>query len=469
MSGTEQPVLQRKESVSEAVHSASDGSKGAPSWLSWFEYPFHVKNPTTQQKLPEACGWAMDSIGRGPLNQMGGYIGNAVLLLATRDVGCKSPLNCSNTVLFGLKPSSLLTLVSSVVGVIAALVMPVIGAVVDHTTHRWMMGAASGFLMVACAGAQIGISQDTWVMALVFDALQTFVTLVHTAAVFAYLPDLSLQQDEISHYTSKFNFLQFAGQFVYVSLLILAGEVRNAETLFASTIQTAQDSAGIAFGFGALFIGYSWTFLFDHRPALSKVPEGSNLLTTGFVQVGRTAKIVWTKYRALRWFMFSLLWSPEAGAGVVLSIAVTFLTVQLRFTGQDLAKTLLILMVGNLVGSIFSKYMVRLLNPLNSYRLAMMSLGITIAAASGVLASPEEREAVFGFAFAWGVTMGWVYPSQRVLFCTLTPKGQETEFMGLFVRSDSHQLADVYTLLTLVIRSSWVRSSGGYHLLSSRS
>ena len=27
--------------------------------------------------------------------------------------------------------------------------------------------------------------------------------------------------------------------------------------------------------------------------------------------------------------------------------------------------------------------------------------------------------------------MGWIYPCQRVLFCTLIPKGQETEMMGL--------------------------------------
>lgn len=37
-----------------------------------------------------------------------------------------------------------------------------------------------------------------------------------------------------------------------------------------------------------------------------------------------------------------------------------------------------------------------------------------------------------GLACWWGFSMGWMYPSQRVLICTLIPKGQETEMMGLF-------------------------------------
>jgi MFS transporter, UMF1 family len=305
--------------------------------------------------------------------------------------------------------------------------------VVDHTTHRRTVGVVSGFFAVTLIGAQISISQDLWFFCLCIDALQSFALLVHTTAVFAYLPDLSIHESEISHYTAHFNVRQFGTQFVYVCLLIVCGEIRGTNRTVASTVQTAQDAAGMTFGIGALFITYAWTFLFRARPALTALPEGSSLLTAGFSQVGRTARKVWSDYRALRWFMFSLLWSPEAGAGVVQSIAVTFLTVFMKFTGQELAKTMLVLMVGNMVGSLFSKFVCQHINPLHSYRLALFSVSTAVGLSVLVLDSPERRGAVYGFAMAWGWAMGWTYPSQRVLFCTLIPKGQETEMMGLFV------------------------------------
>ena len=131
--------------------------------------------------------------------------------------------------------------------------------------------------------------------------------------------------------------------------------------------------------------------------------------------------------------MVSLLWSPEAGAGVVLSIAVTFLTVTIKLTGIEIAKTSLILMVGNLFGSFFSKRVCAIINPLNSYRVALFTLGCCIACSAIYLNGPRKLMEVYLTAAGWGFNMGWVYPSQRVLFCTLIPKGQETEMMGLFV------------------------------------
>jgi MFS transporter, UMF1 family len=435
--------VQRQQSISEAVELSGAKFSNAPWFLKWIAFPFQVKDPTNGAKLPEAAGWAMNSAGRGPLNQVGAYVGQAILRAATVDA-----LKNGTGKVYGLKPSSLLTATSSIVGVAAAILMPIVGAIVDHTTHRRMMGVVSGFLAVVLIGIQISINQDNWFFILVIDGFQSFCMLVHLTAVLAYLPDLVFlggsrgggpgdQEDGegiLSHYTAHFNIRQFVVQFIYVGLVIVVGEVRNLPPKTLSTsLQTAKDSAGLAFGFGALFLGYSWTFLFRPRPALSKVPDGQNILTTGFVQVHRTSKKIWNGYWALKWFMFSLLWSPEAGAGVLLSITITFLTVEIKLTGIDLAKVSMILMVGNVVGSFLSKWVCRKIYALNSYRLALLMLAISIAVAVVVLDSPSDRNAVFGFAFWWGISMGWMFPSQRVLLCTLIPKGQETEMMGLFI------------------------------------
>ena len=414
----------RQVSVSEAAEKSGTGIT-APGAIRWIELCFRVQDPVAGACLPEATGWGMDSAGRGPLNQVGSYVGAAILKLAIREAdGGK---------VHGFKPSSLLTLFTSIIGVIAAIMMPIVGAVVDHTRFRRMMGVLSGVLSVAFIGGQIAINENNWFTMLIIDACQTLVYLVHTTSVFAYLPDLSLDQDVIANYTSQFNIRQYCGQFVFVSLVIICGQVRGTDRSVESTVQTARDAAGIAFAFGAFFIGYAWLFLFRDRPALSKVPEGSTLLTTGFKQVNKTARVILANYRALKWFMVSLLFSPEAGAGVVLSIAVTFLTVTIKLTGQEIAITSLILMVGNLAGSLFSKKVCAVINPLNSYRAAMTTLGVCIACSAIYLNGPRKVGETYATAAVWGGAMGWTYPSQRVLFCTLIPKGQETEMMGLFV------------------------------------
>jgi Vacuole effluxer Atg22 like len=105
----------------------------------------------------------------------------------------------------------------------------------------------------------------------------------------------------------------------------------------------------------------------------------------------------------------------------------------MEFSGQDFAKTSLCLMAGTLCGSPMSKFTCRVLNPLNSYRLGLVLVATFVALTVAILKGPEYRNAAFGFASLWGCSMGIMYPSQRVLYCTLIPKGQETEFMGLFV------------------------------------
>lgn len=432
MQESEKPVsLERKISISEAVEGDGSGHTNAPSWISWLEIPFQVADPATGRKLPEVTGWAMDSAGRGPLNLVGSYVGTAILRLAIKEAG-----GPDNPIKWGLKPSSLLTLMSSVIGVIAALLMPITGAMVDHTPHRRILGIVSGIFAVGLIGVQASISveRNNWFFILVIDTLQSFSLLVHYCAALAYLPDLTTDQEVLSHYTSRFNFKQYIVHFTFVALVVIMTKSRGNynKVSLEATVQTSRDATLWAFSLGCIFIGYSWTFLFRQRPALSKVPEGSNLITCGFVQLRRTASTITSKYHALRVFMFSMLWSPDAGAGVVLSITVTFLTIDMQFSAVEIAKASLILMASTAMGSLVSKVFNQLVNPLNSYRLGLSWLGIFFGVSIFVFTGPERKESVYGFASLWGIGLGWTYPSQRVIQCSLIPKGQETEMMGLF-------------------------------------
>jgi MFS-type transporter involved in bile tolerance (Atg22 family) len=330
--------------ISEAAELAAGGLR-APGWARVIlETPFRMKDPSSSRAeepkyLNEATGWAMDSAARGPMTQISSYTGSAILMMSTASAGCQNASQCS---LGGFKPSSLLTMGSAVIGVVAAALMPVLGAVIDHTRHRKLLAVASGILVVLLTGMQLAMNASTlnWLYVFICDALQTFFLFVHSASVFAYLPELTLVQSALPAYTAHFYIRQYVAQLSLACFIIVAGTVwRNNQTRspLETSVATARLAIGIAFVYGVVFFGYAWTFLFRKRPALSIVPEGSYLLTTGFTQVFRTSKKIWKDYRALRWFMFSLLWSPEAGAGVVQSIAITFLVVTIKFTNVDIA------------------------------------------------------------------------------------------------------------------------------------
>ena len=55
-----------------------------------------------------------------------------------------------------MKPSSLLTTVTAVVSVLAALVMPFVGAVVDHSSHRKTIGSLTAVAVLDTIAGQTG-------------------------------------------------------------------------------------------------------------------------------------------------------------------------------------------------------------------------------------------------------------------------------------------------------------------------
>ena len=419
----------RSLSISEQASMASSKRLKPPHFLKvLFETPFRTKNPNTGGHLEEATGWGMDAAGRGPLNQAGSYIGVAIIQLATIDAGCADvgPARCPNRI-YGFRPSSMLTMASVITGVTSALLMPFIGAVVDHTRHRKMVGTLTAILVCAITGFQIAISIDTWFACLIAEMFGGFALIMHFMSVMAYLPDLTDVEHELTHYTSRFNIVMYSVQIVYV--LFLIGMVYGLDL---DSVDTAKVASAGAFFFATVLFSYAWTFLFRKRPALSEVTPGDNLFTSGFKQIGRTTRKIFTRYHSLRWFMLALLFSPEAGAGVVLSVAVTYLAVTLRMVGIEVGITNLILLVFTIPGSLFSNYLMKKINPLRAFRYGLMFLTIVIGTTVGFLDRPERKNWTYLVAIFWGIAYGWIFPAQRTLQVTLTPRGQETEIMGIF-------------------------------------
>lgn len=415
-------TIQRKLSISEIAEAGSSGRRRSPSWLKWFEFPFRVKNNQTNQYLEEATAHVMDYSARGPINQTGSFVGSAMIRMAAVQAG--GP----DKTIYGIQASSVLTVASLIVGITAGVTMPFVGAIVDHTDHRKAMGAISAFITTVAVGFQLVLSPDTWLFVFILEIVGGYSLIMHQVCTMAYLPDLTHDTSEMGHYTARFMMNQYFFQGIFTSIVIAV-----SFTMEVSNLQTAKLAAGMSTIIGVVLFGYSWTFLFRKRPRLREIPPGQNLFSTGFKQLGSTAKIVFRDYKALKWFMIALLFSPEAGAGVVLAIAVTFLTFFVKMTVKEIAVVSLCMLFANIPGAMISRKMCQLINPLNSFRCAEIMFAIIngLIALTVTGSTQQDKNMVYFYGALIGVAFGWMFPSQRTLAVALIPKGQETEIMGL--------------------------------------
>jgi hypothetical protein len=186
----------------------------APAWLSWFE------STDTGRFLPEATGRNTDADARGPLKIVGTFVGVALIARSSVDAECERLVGCEETI-YGLKSSSFLTTVASVVGVPVALLIPIFGAIVDRPTpHRRSIGMVTAVILVVITGIQIIINTIDWFAILCLGAIGGPTLLVHGAAVFSCLPGLALSERYYNHCPASFNIKQFACQTLYADLVV---------------------------------------------------------------------------------------------------------------------------------------------------------------------------------------------------------------------------------------------------------
>jgi len=332
-----------------------------------------------------------------------------------------------------LKPSSLLTTVISVVGVLAAIGMPVFGAMVDRTPYRRRVGIVTAFIVIVTTAIQISIIKVDWLIILFIEAIGILALVVHATAAFAYLPDLATTDKDIIHYTTSFNVRQLSSQTLNAGgVTVISILTKQTGDPVGNAVRTSMGAAILALVFAVVLLGYSWSFTFRNRPALHALQDGESLWTVGFTSVYRTSREIFHKYSSLKWFLITLLWSPEAGTGVISSITITYLQVIVQMSPLEVSYVILILLICNIPGSVIGKLVCNRLNPLNSYRLGIVCF-IVASSLLTLVDEPSEKNWAYVVGAIWGVCFGWIYPSQRALFCGLIPKGREFEFMGIFV------------------------------------
>ena len=81
-------------------------------------------------------------------------------------------------------------MIAVVSGVLSAFLLPIIGAVVDYTPHRRLVGIGSALFITVVQGIQIWLTDSTWFPMAILQAINGFMYMVQVLAVYAYLPDI---------------------------------------------------------------------------------------------------------------------------------------------------------------------------------------------------------------------------------------------------------------------------------------
>jgi len=380
---------------------------------------------------PIATGWALESASRGPHIMSNIFVAKALLDYATAEAGCDplAAVPCSRRV-HGFLPSSLLTNMVLVSGLLCAAIMPLVGSIVDHTPYRRALGRASWAGIMAVHATLLFANPSNWLSMAGVQVFGRVVDLTHLIITYAYLPEITDDPTELSRLSSSFNVKQYV-----TSALFLGSVGAAAAALKLGSGGTVVLSQSVVLVVTFLLMGAAWaTDLFPPRPALSAVPPGSRLVCAGFRRLWRTILKIFTTYRPLRWMIVTLVLA-EAASNTFTQVAITYTSQVLGMDGTDVSAMIFVLLLATVPGSAFMAYFSEKTDPAWSYQASLAFFGTVTIAASMLLHGPDDVGLCYLFAVAWGFGFGWMHPAGRTLYATIIPVGQETEMMGIYTFS----------------------------------
>lgn len=361
---------------------------------------------------------------------MGGavFVSTALLHLAKEAAGCEPDDECDGRV-YGMRPSSLLTNIVTVVGIICALTMPLVGAIIDHTSLRRDVGRITSALFTVAILLQLILLRIAWFGAAIAQVVLATCYSIHLVATYAYLPELTSNSDQLIKYTARFTAAQYGSSVVFLIFMVL---VLTTFFVDATELQAAQVSQSIVFVMSIIFFGYAWVYCFADRPPSHRVPEGQTLVTVGFTKLFSTLRKISQHHDAIKWFLVSVALT-EATSTAFSSIAITYMTDQLHLTSAENGIAILLLLLSGVPGTKIASFCTNRFNPIRSLQLCLLVWIAAIGSSAFVLRGPGNQMEAYGYAIIWGLSLGWMAPSEKVLYCTIIPKGQEAELMGVYI------------------------------------
>ncbi len=341
--------------------------------------------------------------------------------VGTTDRPCRTDLQVLGV---AVSPGSLVAYVVTIATIVSALVLPVVGAAADRSSHKkgvmagfawagslaaalmflvtgtdWQLGAGLLFVANICLGSSL----------VVYDAILCEIA----------TPD---ERDRVSSRGWALGYLG-GGLLLAVNLAMVTLHDRLGLST-AMAVRLSLLSAALWWA-GFTLIPYLGI---RNRPAVGVVPESGGLVRQSFGQLFTTLRDL-RNYPVTLTFLLAYLFYNDGIQTVIVS-ASTYGDKQLGFGTSTLIATILMVQFVAFGGALLFG---RIAERVGSRRVILAGLLIWMLVVAVAYFLPEKRIALFlALAVGIGLVMGGTQALSRSFFSLLIPRGREAEYFSLY-------------------------------------
>lgn len=319
---------------------------------------------------------------------------------------------------------SLPAYLTSFATIASAVVLPIVGAMVDRSARKRLHMAVFAWAGAACAALLFLMKDDHWQIGAIAIVASSILAGCSLVSYYAILVEISTEdeRDEVSSRGWAWGYLG-GGLLLLVNLVVVLGN----DAFGISTEMAVRVSMLSAALWWAGFTLIPYLRLRDYEPRAVVQVEGG-LLQRSFGQLGRTLKEV-RGYPMTLTFLLAYLFYND-GIQTVVASASTYGSKQLGFGDSVLIGTILLIQFVAFGGALLFG---RLARSHGAYRSLLWGTAAWVLIVLLAIALPAGDVALFLVAgVAIGLVMGGTQALSRSFFSQLIPRGREGEYFALY-------------------------------------
>jgi len=324
-----------------------------------------------------------------------------------------------------INPGSLALYTITLTTLISALLLPVVGALIDRLGRKRTFLAGFAWVGALAASAMWFVTGDDWVLGAVLQMIASLALGCSLVVYDAILIDIATP-DERDAVSSRGWAVGYLGGGLLLALNLVVVQAHAAFGLTqAGAVRLSLLSAGV---WWAVFTLIPYLGLRD-RPPGDVVPEpGRGLLGGAFGQLATTLRDLRGYPQTLRFLVAYLFFND--GIQTVIAAASIFAAEQLGLPQSQLITSILVVQFVAFGGALLFG---RIARRTGAQRAILASLVLWVAVDAVGFVLPAHRFGLFlALAVLIGVVLGGSQALARSLYSQLVPRGREAEYFSLY-------------------------------------
>ncbi len=308
------------------------------------------------------------------------------------------------------------------------LILPILGAIADHTALKKRMLGACAFLGALMTTLMFFVQGENYMLGGLLFILANLGFGASIVFYNAFLPEIATanERDRISSQGWALGYLG-GGLLLLLNLLfvqLLAPRLGMSTNL---AVRISLASAGI---WWALFTLVPLVRLKQRQPVHS-LKAGQSYLTVGFQQLGQTMRQLPLLPHTLLFLIAYLFYND--GIQTVISLSSQFGSQELGMTTGNLALLFLMVQFVAFFGAIGFNWLALRMTTKRAIMLSLVIWGGTVLYAWGVLRTESE---FFALGAVIAIVLGGSQALSRSLFSQMIPRNREAEYFSLYEISE---------------------------------